>query len=227
MPRCDRWFLTFAAAHQERFPRDDWEGDDSAFWETWRDEFDALNVTESEANEASKVLARKVARREIPPLYVDSHLPTLIGQIKTARSQQGASPGSREEAFERSKGCVECAGGGLTRRFTPTRLHPNGAWLSFACHRCDMGRWMLQASMLNEATRGRLLDLREFPRLHHVHEPEPGEHLRWCRDSKTFLGAIGKMPTARRPDPNDERNRQLEYLEHRKRVADFSSPPPF
>lgn len=216
------WFTPWIKRHRELLPRADWPAPGSAMYSVWLSTLEREHVTETEANTASE---RMVAD---PPHHLDGHIPQLLVLVRGTRQKAGvAVPGTRDEAIEASRGCVECGGGGLTRRKFATRRNPTPAWHSCYCHRCPHGRWLKDRHSTEDTLRGRIIDLADYPHLHHVDEPEPGEHRRWDRDAKAFIGGIGKIPPVRRPDPNDERNRQLEYLEHRKRVADFSSPPPF
>lgn len=218
-----QWFTPWIKRHRELLPRSDWPAPGSPMYAAWLTILEREHVTEAEAGAASERMVSD------PPHHLDGHIPQLLVLVRGTRQKAGvAVPGTREEAIESSRDCVECGGGGLTRRKFATRRNPTPAWYSCYCHRCPHGRWLKDRHSTEDTLRGRIIDLADYPQLHHAMEPEPGEHLRWDRDAKAFIGQIGKMPPApRRPDPNDERNRQLEYLEHRKRVADFSPPPPF
>jgi hypothetical protein len=191
MPRCDRWFLAWASDHIDRHPHHDWPDDDSAFWETWRETFDREGVSVTEAECASRELARQIADGSTPQPFPD--LGALAALMKIIRKRRSGSTGYQAES---------------------PADYPD----------IDPERTLAQVrEMAAKGVAGAASVLAFLER----HRGKPTERPKLKVVAATGeRKSIGDMPP-RPPDPNTERNRQLEYLEHRKRVADFSSPPPF
>lgn len=147
------WFFTWVTRHTETLARPDWPEPDSHYFRAWQRALENEAVTEDEANAASDRLATN------PPTYLDAHLPAVLTAVRSIRATRPApEAGSREEAWEKSKGCPECGGGGLTRRKLATFKRAEPAWYSLHCT-CAMGRWMRSRHESDEQLRGRIFDL--------------------------------------------------------------------
>ena len=115
MARVRQWITGFMKRHRDRFKPNDWpDGQDDeesrVFADLWITAFATREVTEAEADEASKSLG------ETPPNFRREHLQMVVAAIMAMRAQRGVKPGSstREAVRDESRDCPYCNGNGLT-----------------------------------------------------------------------------------------------------------------
>lgn len=110
-----QWIGGFLKRHQARFLPHDWPKADDAdeskeFIMTWVTAFATREVTEGEADEASRLLG------PTPPNFRRQHLEMVVGMIEAQRKMKGepaAGTSTREFARDASRDCPYCGGDGL------------------------------------------------------------------------------------------------------------------
>lgn len=115
MARVKDWIHGFMKRHKARFHPHDWpNADDSEeyreFFLLWVTAFATREVTEAEADEASRLLG------STPPNFRRQHLEMVVGMIESQRKLRGApEAGSTTQAYakEASANCPYCGGEGL------------------------------------------------------------------------------------------------------------------
>lgn len=140
----ESWVGAFIERHIERVARHDWPHLDSEFWETWPVALAGLKATERECDAASLVIAMS------PPSFLDRQLAALLDAVRVAREAksltEGGTASDRKEAGDRSRGCPECGGCGLTSRWIWVARWERYASCGCICHRCEHGRWIEENS---------------------------------------------------------------------------------
>jgi hypothetical protein len=108
------WIGGFLMRHRGRFGPNDWPADEAsdesrAFLQGWITAFATREVTEAEAEEASRLLT------SAPPSWRREHIPAVVGKVEELRRAKGggSSHGNREAARDASRSCVHCGGEGL------------------------------------------------------------------------------------------------------------------
>lgn len=114
MAQVRTWIAGFLKRHKARFGPNDWPDggdpeDNREFVKLWVTAFATREVTEAEADEASRLLA------PTPPNFRREHIPAVVAKVEEIRRAKGGglTSGTREAAREASKGCVHCGGEGL------------------------------------------------------------------------------------------------------------------
>jgi hypothetical protein len=153
MANVRRWIGDFLARHRAKFNPSDWPAEDAAeenreFLLGWITAFATREVTEAEADEASRLLVRT------PPNWRREHVPAVLAKVDEIRRQKGGGESSsREAAREASRGCPHCGGEGLTGIWSESpddaRRIPRTA--SAYCV-CPHGRWIKRRHAEQEPT---------------------------------------------------------------------------
>lgn len=138
------WISAFLRRHKARFAPHDWPGDGDEhsdecleFIRGWITAFATKEISESEADEASRQLAAT------PPNFRREHLPMILATIEANRSRRGDADtaSSRDAAALASRQCGYCGGAGLTLvdHIDPA---PNEPPTVSAYCTCPHGRWI-------------------------------------------------------------------------------------
>jgi len=136
----ETWWLDFIDRLQERVPRYDWPAPDAEYWQMFKRKLIKHGVAEPEADAASDLLA------ENPPAHLDRVVEAFLARVREVWSASNLAPGAmgRDAARLASRGCPECAGGGLTaRRFAardPDAVSGGFVQVAFCCV-CPHGQW--------------------------------------------------------------------------------------
>jgi hypothetical protein len=137
------WLESFLAAHRERFNPHDWpdvsSDDFHDFMIDWLEAFADLQVSEEEANRASKRLTLD------PPSWKRNHLPAVLKTVRAMRMERN-TPSEAAQNIETAKAasvnCPHCDGGGLAYCFHALPV-PERTPKQIAAHCiCPMGRFM-------------------------------------------------------------------------------------
>ena len=149
-----QWIGEFLKAHRARFAPHDWPSDDGSeaskvesrtFLQMWISAFQDNNVTEGEADIASRLLG------PTPPNWRREHLQMVMTKVWELR---GASNTVQDAAKEASSTCAYCGGNGLTVAWAVTPSYEHRIPESAPAHCiCKHGRWQRQACGL-AASRG-------------------------------------------------------------------------
>jgi hypothetical protein len=143
MARIREWLPKFLKRHRGRFGPHDWPVDDTEEYREysmlWITQFATREVTEAEADEASRSLGAT------PPNFRREHLPAVVGAIEAIRRQRGVQPGAgtREVIRDESRNCPHCGGEGLATAWAAkpdvARKIPETV-AAYCC--CPSGRWV-------------------------------------------------------------------------------------
>jgi hypothetical protein len=152
MPLIRDWLDKFLTDHRARFAVHDWPDADSDdyrdFMIDWLEAFADLQVSEEEANRASKHLTLD------PPSWKRNHLPAVLKTVRAMRLERSApSEAARDiaEAKAASVNCPHCDGGGLAYGFHPLPV-PERTPKQVAAHCvCPMGRFMRNRVTIQDA----------------------------------------------------------------------------
>lgn len=126
------WFQSWSKRHMRRFSFGEHDGETVA---EWKQEFERLNVSETEAEEASRFLMANG-----PPSFKSKHLSALLAQVKAARQKFG---GPVQTYRDRFGDCSLCSGTGMV--IVPWLIHPrhgwNGRYTNSVYCTCGLGHW--------------------------------------------------------------------------------------
>jgi hypothetical protein len=137
------WIDGFLVRHRARFAPNDWPREEATdenreFLRGWITAFATREVTEAEADEASRLLVAT------PPSWRREHIPALLAKVEEIRKSRGGAPTStREAARDASRDCPHCGGEGLATAWAeaqdPAKRIP--ATVASYCI-CAHGRWI-------------------------------------------------------------------------------------
>lgn len=144
-----QWIGGFLKKHRARFAPHDWPSADGSeagneesktFLQTWIGAFEDNNVTEGEADVASRLLG------PTPPNWRREHLQMVMTKIWEQRKLQSSSGTVQDAAREASSTCAYCGGSGLVVAWAVLPSRENRIPESVPAHCiCKHGRWHRQA----------------------------------------------------------------------------------